>query len=173
MNIDLNQLDDFTPESVAQTIFTKDPLPACSCQIISEQNMDDVTYIFEILIIILMEGLEILSGDLTKANLNELTEEHIKILNPWFNSLGFNIKVACYDISEKELYNKQYCKIIIKDKLQEMFFEMKNITKNYHFTLNGDYLEQNKKKTNLKDLHTIFIINNKVFRTYFEFYYGQ
>ncbi|QKF93964.1 hypothetical protein QKU48_gp0506 [Fadolivirus algeromassiliense] len=171
--INAEDVEEFTPEGIAYNIFTSEPKQPCSCQLVSDETTVDITYLFEILLIILMEGLELFTGDLSKANLNELTTNHISSLNPWFRSLGFNIKVTEYTTTDTDLFNKQYCKIVVKDKLQEMFFKMKGIEKNYHFLLNGDNLEENKQKTNLKDLHTICIIKDKVFKISFEFYYPE
>ena len=177
MNVDLNidELEDYTPEGIAHTLFTHEPKPENSCQIIAEEELADLTYIFEILTIILMEGLETLSGDLSTANLVHLSHEHFDSLNPWFWSLGFNINIQVYnkETDDVNLYNKHYSKIIIKDKLQEMLFEIKNITKNYHFFLNGDNLEENKHKTDLKDLHAILINDNVVFKISFDFHYSN
>lgn len=171
--IDSKDIEEYTPEGIAHNIFTKEPQSPCSCQLVSEESGMDTTYLFEILLIILMEGLELFTGDLSKANLDGLTLDHITSLNPWFKSLGFNIKVSVYDIGDTVSYNKQYCKIMVKDKLQEMFFKMKNIDKNYHFLLNGDNLEENKQKSNVKDLHSICIFKDQVFKIGFEFYYPE
>lgn len=172
-NIDPEDLESFTPEGIAHNIFTKEPKNPCSCQLVAEQDSMDITYLFEILSIILMEGLEIFTGDLSKSNLNALSISHIDSLNPWFRSIGFDILVSEHNVSNNTEYNKHYCKIMIRDKLQEIFFEMKNIDKNYHFVLNGDSLDENKHKTNLKDLHLICIIGDKVFKISFKFHHSE
>lgn len=173
IEIDPEELENFTPENIAKFLFTKEPKLPCSCQIIAEQNLSDLPYIFEILLIIFLEGLEILTGDLSQTNLENFTEEHITILNPWFQSLGFNIKVKSTDFKNKELFKGYYCKTIIKDKLQKIYFELKQINKNYHFFLNGDYLEENKKKKNLNELFTVFISGKEIFKISFDFYYPE
>jgi hypothetical protein len=171
VDVDIDNLEGQTPEEIAEALFTHEPKEENSCQLISEKEIVDLPYIFEILTIILLEGLEILAGDLSTVNLNNLTCDHISSLNPWFWSLGFNINVAVYDNSAVEMIKKRYCKILIRDKLQEVFFDMKNIKKNYHFLLNGDELEQNKHKSNLKDLYSVFITGDKYFKISFDFHY--
>ena len=161
MEIEFNQdeLIDFSPESLAETLFTNEPKPSCSCQIVTEKNAaSDLTHIFEILIIILMEGLSILCGGLTNVNDDDLTNEHLILLNPWFMSLGFKINVQNYEKNKtsKDEYSKYYCRIIIRNKLQQTFFIMKKLKTDYHFILNGKNLEENKKKTNIKELYTVF-----------------
>lgn len=170
VTVNPNELEDYTPEAIAHTLFSSDPKPPCSCQIISQEEATDLTYIFEILMTIFIEGLEILAGDLSKANLDNLTEEHVSALNPWFESLGFNINVNTHPRHLHEAYKGYYCKIMIKDKQQEALFNFKNIDKNYHFFINGDYLEENKLKGNIEDLHAIFIVNDTVFRLNYDFY---
>jgi hypothetical protein len=170
VNLDVNELDDYTPEGIALTLFTHEPGLENSYQIIAEQELADLPYIFEILTIILMEGLEILTGDLSLASLQNLSSDHILAMNPWFRSLGFNISVDVYNANtdDKNLYNKHYSKIIMKDKAHGIVFEAKDISKNYHFFLNGDNLEENENKTQLKDLHAILLNDDTVFKISFD-----
>lgn len=169
MNIPEN-LEDSTPEQIAYQIFTKEPADPCSITIIGDQ-VNDITYIFEILLTIFMEGFDILTGGLNQADLSHFTKEHIEGLNPWFNSLGFQIRGAEFEEkSEKELYKDYYCKIMIKTKLHETFFIMKNVKKNYHFLLNGPYLEKNKTSQQLKNLKGVFIHGDKAFSVSFDIY---
>ena len=65
--LDINKLKGQSPEEIAHEIFTKEPMPECSCQIVAADSNTDIPTIFEILVIILMEGLETLSGDLSQA----------------------------------------------------------------------------------------------------------
>ena len=166
-------LEDFTPEAIAEALFNQEPKDALTCRIVTESEGMDATYIFELLITILLEGMEIIIGDLSKADLSNLTDMHISGLNPWFHSLGFFITVDTFDKNEEddeEEYDEYYCKVMIKSKLNEVIFEHKNIDKNYHFLINGQYLKENKSKTNVKDLYGIFINNDTVFKINFQFY---
>jgi len=168
---DLDNLADFSPEMIAHEIFTKDPKDPCSHQILAYQDGADLTYIYEILITILVEGLNILTGGLREADLSDFTKSHITALNPWFQSLGFNINVEAYDETDKENYKEYYCRTLINNKLHETLFLMKNMpNKTYHFFLNGSFLDQNKSKTELKDIYGIFAANGFVYRISFEFY---
>ena len=171
LEVDINSLKDYTPEEIGKEIFTKEPMAPCSCQMISESQCTDTTFIFEILLIILMEGLESLTGDLSKADLHLMTVDHLTMLNPWFQSLGFDINVDVYSKGDTGSYEDYYCKIITRDKLYDIVFETKHINKNYHFFLNGDCLEENRKKSNLNDLHAVFINNDQVYRIEFKFHY--
>ncbi len=162
-------LEDFSPEQIAQTIFNQNPKDACSCQIGTFDPDANMTYIFEILLIILMEGFCVLTGGLEGVNLDELTEDHFSMLNPWFRSLGFDIKVNQYDFEEKELYSKYYCKTMVKSEMTKNFFLMRKIQKPYHFLLNGDCLDEYKNCTVLESLHTVFIHGPNVFKISFKF----
>ncbi|CAH6421743.1 Hypothetical protein KVN_LOCUS429 [uncultured virus] len=167
MNFHPEEMEDFSPEKVAQSVFNFQPTNPCAYQIITTQDGQDITYVFEILITILMEGLDILTNGLNNANLSNFNEEHISIMDPWFNSLGFNIFVTKFDEKDKELFKDYYCKIVIRTSYEETFFVMKQINKNYHFILNGNF-QQNKK--NLKELKCIFFINKNVYLINFDFY---
>lgn len=175
MPVDTDQpnenINDFSPEMIAQAIFTKDPKNPCSHQILALQEGTDLTYIFEILVTILLEGLNILTGDLKEADLSNFSVSFISSLNPWFNSLGFNINVRIENETEKELYQEYYCRTVINNELNETLFIIKNIQdKSYHFLLNGQYLDQNKAKTNLKDIFGIFNVNDDVYCITFDHY---
>lgn len=171
MSTDLESLIGSSPEEIAQILFSRDPDPPNSCRILADQDSADVICIFEVLTIILMEGLEVITGDLSVAKLYMLTEDHLMAIDPWFNSIGFkfhNVQVFAFKTDEAQ-YNGHYCKIVVRDALNKTFFEMKNIPTNYHFFLNGANLEENKLKTDLRDLHSIFLIGNTVFKISFDF----
>lgn len=157
LDIDINELEDFSPERVAHVIFSTDPKPPCSNQMLAFQDGADIIYLFEILITIFMEGFDMFTNGFIDLDMNKFSTEHIYALDPWFKSLGFKINVDTCCKNDKELYQDYYCKIIIKLKLYETLFIMKNINKMYHFFINGTYLEQNKQKNKLSELKAIFI----------------
>lgn len=121
-----------TPEEIAQKIFIKNPLPPNSCRIISDEESQDLIYIFQILITIFMTGLNILCNGLDKIDTENLTVDHLISLNDWYKSLGFNIKAYMYDIEEKEMYEEYYCKIILKNKANETYFIMRQLEKHIY-----------------------------------------
>jgi len=170
-DVNIDELSDFSPEMIAQSIFTKDPKDPCTHQILAYQDGADLTYVFEILITILLEGLDILTGGLKEADLSSFTSTHVTALNPWFQSLGFDISVDVKDINDKDSYKDYYCRTVINNKLNETLFIMKNIPhKTYHFFLNGQYLDQNKAKTNLKDIYGVFRTDNHAYLISFDFH---
>ena len=158
---------EYSPESIARLIFSSTAKEKCSCQLFSDNDINCID-LFEILLTIFMEGLEHFCTDLSKFNINDLTLDNLNYLNPWFESIGFTIKTYEYSINDKESYDEHYCKILIRDKLYNVFFVMKSLNKNYHFLLNGDKLAYNKTKNNICDLYSIFVNNNIVFKIKFE-----
>lgn len=171
--IEFEKLQDYSPEKIAETLFTNNPKPPFSYQIIAEGETADFPYIFEILSIILMEGLEILTGDLSKAKLDEFSKDHLTCLLPWFKSLGFVLKVQDYTDEEKDQYSQYYCRIRIKNKEDAILFQIKPTEKNYHFFINGTSYEENEKKENLKDIYSILVLNNVVYKISFNFHYPE
>ena len=158
LNINPEELEEFSPERLAHTIFSTDPKPPCSNQIIALQDGADLTYIFQILVTVFMEGFEMFTEGFENMDLTKFTTDHITSFDPWFRSLGFKIVTDTTDITNKEYYQDYYCKIIIKTQLYENLFIMKGIEhKKYHFLLNGPHMEQNKKKDKIKDLKAVFI----------------
>lgn len=169
--VDIDSLANFSPEMIAHEIFTKDAKAPCTHQILAYQEGSDMTYIYEILITILLEGLEIMTGGLKEIDLSGFNSSYITVLNPWFRSIGFNINVDTFESSDKESYNGYYCRAVINDKLNETFFIMKNLEhKPYHFLLNGPNLQINKSKEYLKDIYGIFSTDDTVYKISFDFY---
>lgn len=173
---DMNSFDKYSPEMIAREIFIKNPKDPCSYRIIPKQENIDLTYIFEILITILLEGLDILTNGLRNVDLTNFDSDHILSLNPWFNSLGFSISVDFYNDknnsgNDSREYEEYYCKTIINNRENNTFFIMKNIeAKSYHFFLNGKFLESNRKKESLNELYGIFTTNDKIYKISFDFY---
>jgi hypothetical protein len=165
-------MNDYSPKQIATTLFTQDAKDPCSFQILAYQDGSDITYIFEILCSILMEGLDLLTNDLSTVDLTNFNGQFITSLNPWFNSMGFNIHVDELDIHNINKYNEYYCKIIIRTLGTLPIFVSKQIKENYHFTSDIDHVNLNKNKTNIKDIYTVFFNENKVYKIWFDFYKG-
>ena len=164
-----DDLEELLPEDIAQILFGQKPKQACTCQLIN--NIVELIDIFEILNIFLFEGLNIFSDN----NLNNIkvTEKNFEKLQPWIQSLGFRIKIMDYNEDELELCSKYYCKVILKDEKHCKLFDIKNIERNYHFLLNDEYFEENKNKTQLKELYSILKTNDKIFKISFDCHYPQ
>ena len=164
----------YTPDQIAEALFSQDPKDPNSFQILARpdtNNTGDMTYIFEILVTIMLEGLECLSGgDLNNFDMDDFSEDYIETLGPWFNSICFNIKVDVFDQSNMYKCKKYYCKSIIKNEQTAQIFQQNNVGKNYHFLLNGQYEEYNKNLTELSELYTIFINKDKIYKISFDFY---
>lgn len=164
----------YTPDQIAEALFSQDPKDPNSFQILARpdtNNTGDMTYIFEILVTIMLEGLECLSGgDLNNFDMDDFSEDYIETLGPWFNSICFDIKVDVFDESKMYKCKKYYCKSIIKNEQTAQIFQQNNVDKNYHFLLNRQYEEYNKNLTELRDLYTIFINKDKIYKISFDFY---
>lgn len=174
-------MNNISPEEIAKNLFSLDPtLPNSIQLLLYEINTDtiDTTYIFEVLITILMEGLDITLGGLESADLKLFTTDHILSLNNWFKSIGFIINVdTFYKEIDKKNYNNYYCKIMVKTKLFETFFILKKISKKYHFLLNNnifndtDEIDEIDEINELKDIYAVFInIDNIVYKISFDYY---
>tara|TARA_Y100000780_G_C13684303_1_gene417171 strand:- start:1157 stop:1630 length:474 start_codon:yes stop_codon:yes gene_type:complete len=150
-----------TPYEIAHNIFTQDPQEINSKIIELDDKNQDVSYLFEIFLNILLEGIDILSNGLDKAQLNNFDETFILNLNPWLKSLGICVNVDLID----SIPDNYYCKIIIKNNSWKPFFNLKNITNNYHFLLSSKY-----KNLNFNFIHSykaLFINNNQNYLIYF------
>lgn len=169
------------PHEIAQIVFRKPYEPPKSYQLFCESpNNTTIEYldIFELFATIMMEGMLVKYGNITSDTLKIFNENHILSLQPWFNSLGFNVGVQKINRDQIELYDKYYCKIILRnDPSWKMYFEMheQEITTDYHFILGGNSphiqrkYENNtsKEKCTLDKLFAIFIANSFVYKITF------
>lgn len=162
----------YTPELIAANLFSEDPKPIKSCQLLLDDAQNDT--IFEILITILFEGLEIISGGLKSFDISNLTSDMIEELNPWFHSVGFKLYV--HEMNSDEIPNNHYCSVKINNDPYDMYFELKKINKSYHFILNGlfepipklnELFAIYRKTNNTKNKNDI---SNKIYMIYFDFY---
>ena len=172
-----NQYDDFeemTPENIAEILFSKmpdDPLTKQLLIDIPENDENTSTFIYEILLTILLEGIMKFNNNLENTNLDDVQLNHIEALNPWFNSLRFNLKINEFDKTEEneEQYKYYYSKIILKKMPEyEMLFEINKIEKNYTFFLNSRYIKEPYPNNNLNEIYSIIILKNRVFKINFE-----
>jgi hypothetical protein len=131
MEISYEEAPEMNPEAIATVLFADghDPKEAGFWTIIGEGI--DNTQCFEILLIILLEGLEKISGGLNTINVNELTDDHILFINPWFNSIGYKISI------QHGTTDAHHCKVTLRNDMNDHVFQMRHIDKNYHFYLNS------------------------------------
>ena len=165
---ELNELEGMSPKQIAEQIFNASVKEPCSHQLLAYEEGGDTTFIFEILITILMEGINIFSGGLDSADLNNFSVEHITVLNPYFESFGFKINTTMHYIRDSSEYEEYYCKVVLR-KLNKGFFIMKGIDEPYHFFINGTFLEKNRKKKRIDELYAVFINKDTVYRIAFDF----
>ena len=168
MDIDFKKLKGMSPKDIATHIFNEEPKKPYSYQIISAEEQNDITFIFEIGLVILLEGFKILIGDLENINLDNFSISHIKNLNPWFNSLGFDIIVSENNINDKENLKNYYCNILLNRKNTKYIFQKNKINNNYHFFINEIYFKGNS-FNKLSDIFAIFIVNTTIYKISFDF----
>jgi len=157
-----------TPENIAKIIFSNEPCKPLTHQIITCDDVNDYFSVFEILLTILLEGLENLTGGLDTIDLMQFSTNHLTHLNPWFHSFGFNINVNKENIDELHNNNNYYCKILIKTLGTRPIFINRNIQKNFHFLINPLY--NNSNINQLSDIFGLFINNNDIYKISFDFF---
>jgi len=170
--INENDLPEYSPRDIILNIFTKEAgAPGTNQMLVSQDDLkvDDITYIYEILISILLEAVDCAVSSLKNYDFTNFSEELLLYFSPWFHSLGFNLYVHKYDLEYKDLYDNYYCKILINNSCtgEESFFDLNSITdRSYYFLLNGGFI----KKNSLKDIFSIFRFNSSIYTVYFDLY---
>lgn len=157
---------DCTPEQVAVKIFTKQPESVSSYQIIAESDVNSGTYIYEILVTILLEGMSIFTKQFSELDLSCFSEDNITYFNPWMRSVGFNIHVDSCSVEDTTKCKGYYCRTVLKTEDNEDFFISKKLDKPYHFMLNSKF---DINCTKLKDIKGLFINNDTVYIISFDF----
>lgn len=160
--------EEFTPETLAQQLFTNPPKETNSCQLILDQA--DSEYIFELLINVLIEGIKVLYG--VDASLDQVTDTIYHKLREYFHSIGFNVKLEIIDRLEdqdKLLFTDitaepYYCEIK-KNNFPDYFLEYTRehsghdkYSNKYKFVLNNKFDIGRKK---LSDYYCVYFNGNR------------
>lgn len=160
-NIDYNQ-EETSVENIAKIIFSKSPQNRGRYKLFPPEADNEI--IFEILLTLFMEGILILNNNLEGLDLNNMDQNilygKLLELSDWFISLDYYLYVT--KIDRDEYTNDQYCKILLKN-MDEIYFRMKNIDKEYTFILNANRSLHD----NLKDYNALFMLNNFAYRISF------
>jgi hypothetical protein len=154
--------NEYTPESVAQKIFSESVAPPCSNQL--QLDEADNEYIFEMLISIFMEGVETKFGNLKQLDVSLLSTDTLMSLAPYVLSLGFKMNVK---ILPKEDATNYYCRILLNNEDNMYYFLLKSLEKNYTFVINN---KKDIKRDNLKDYSAIFQKDDETFMISFDFH---
>ena len=151
-----------SPEQIAKTLFTHAPQPDNTYALIPEDDTDnDYSYLFEILITILIEGLmrliEDLDLSLEDVNLNDFQAKNFEDMNPWFRSTGFEITVT----ETSQVNNDNYCLIALNHSHSyKGFFYTKSLDKLYHFFINHKYIDKHDFE-NMNDIFAVLALPNQ------------
>lgn len=161
LEINLDELDDMSPEKIAEKIFDKEPMAKCSFEIVGAgYNIRDV---FEILLTILMEGFAILNDGLKNVDLENIEKEHITAMTPWFESFGYSIIIGTIVGNNPE---EHYCRTLLKNSYNKHLFALNKIEKDYHFFVNSKKYDNN--YTSLGDVYSTFDTGKHTFKIYFK-----
>lgn len=171
----MNNLEGKSPEKIAEILFSNKPKAPCSHQILAyASNNEGLICIFEILVTILLEGINVLTshhGGIKGIDLQQFTVNHLTEMKPWFNSIGFDINVKTHSLSNKNKWKHYFCDIIVNNGKGREILKNKNINKDYHFFINPANFIESKKKKNLKELSCVFVNDNDVYEISFDNFY--
>jgi hypothetical protein len=144
-------------EEMAKLLFSEPPKESNTIRLISVEDYEDIFYPFEMLLNLYMEGI-FMVGFID--------------LNPWFHSIGIHANLKEHLLEEKDDFTKYYCKIIVKeDPKYKQWFEIKHITKNYHFLSNANILFGKIKIEDFPDIYAIYIRDDTLYTLNFSFRY--
>lgn len=180
----ISNAEEGSPEQLAAQIFSSSPKDPCSICILPYSNTidnDALTFNFEILLTIYLEGfmniLDVIkykhlqdnpkdserkSYELENDIYNRVTLEDLKFPEPWFRSFGYTIQ-----IDEFRGIDRSYCRILLSfDPKDRINFLMKDLKQRYHFVLNKKY----RKVSDMENIYTVLVKDKKYFRISFRIY---
>ena len=160
-----------TPEELAQMLFSSSPSRPGSIYILpADQNDPDLlTYNFEILITVYMEGLfniiAVKGGDLSNIEniYNAVTQEDLEFIDPWFQGFGYKLTVIEHD--DRDICTRAYCRILLPF-TDRNYFATHNITKMYTFVRPRGYVPTSK----LEEVYAVLPVGNKYYAIHFSPY---
>ena len=145
-----------SPEDIAENIFNEEPKDPDSCQLLTWDHDGEISYLYEVLINVLMYGVCIRIPNIRTIPFDDMDENFLLAFNPWMRSIGFNMNVNRVSREDKDVYKDYYCRIVLNRDKYEMWFQMKHLNKSFHFFLNGHTIESNKMKKNINEIFSIF-----------------
>lgn len=162
--MDPNNPIDVTPEMIANHIFSNDPQPPGSIQLLADDDEMDMEFIFEVLMTVLMEGFKLMTETIDEVTVNTCTSEHFEILGQWIRSMGFDLNVE--DIVGEFSNSSHYCKVYLNNQQNEGFFYHTNIAdKLYHFVISSD--QMNKDRTSINEFVAVIPLTGKYIKVTF------
>lgn len=157
--------ENFSPEELASFLFDDLPVDPCSLSLLPYSHnidKDQVSFLFEILITIYMEGIlhghrlyEMLSSKTQisennypvkpKIIIDDFQLNNLMLCDKWLQSLGYHLIIQEYESDNYKFDDNEYCKIILKDNPNDQqIFNQKKINKPYHFVMFRAYKATNK-----------------------------
>jgi hypothetical protein len=164
--MNINNPIDTNPDELADFIFSDQPKPKNSIQLVQHEDNMDIMFIYEVLISVVMEGiLHLIKGidDPSELSLDNLDDVHFQTLNPWIQSMGFNLEVI--KTHEKPLH--YYCRTIFNNYKDKSYFTTNNLTKHYHFIITSTYSHNNNNFNDISQIKTVVQMNNYWLEIYF------
>ncbi|AYV80961.1 MAG: hypothetical protein Harvfovirus11_23 [Harvfovirus sp.] len=182
---DISNAESKSPEQLAAEIFSTTPQNPCSICILPyspDQENDAISFNFEILLTIYLEGFMNILDVIKQSHLSQnpkdsekkpyeienliytqITMEDLKFPEPWFKSFGYTIELTEYT----KIKPGSYCKILLSfDPKDRINFLMKDIKTRYHFILNKTYKPTN----DITKIYALLSKNNKFFKISFKPY---
>ena len=149
---------------IANHIFSHDPQPIGSIQLVATYTEMDTEFIYEVLLTILMEGFKLMVESIEEVSVENCSADHIILLGQWIQSLGFDLIVEeCAGTT-----NNYYCKVLLNNQQNTAFFYHKKITdKQYHFILNST--QTNDDHFDINEIVTIIPFPDRYIKIQFHF----
>lgn len=169
LSVEEAQNNPTTPEELAQALFSKPPQAARSCQLLLD-NVDN-EYVFELLLNILLEGVDVLYGK--ESDITDVNDKIYFELKEYFQSLGFNLTLYTEERGEDvktifftDLSNDNYYCQVKKNDYPEYFVQYtlrhnghEKYKKKYRMSMN--YRNNTIERKSLSNYHSVFFNDNK------------
>jgi hypothetical protein len=152
-------MTEMTATNIAEYIFNSNPSELNKIGLLFGDEHYDVVDLFETLLIIYMEGIDIIYN-VEHIDDNKIEKDNLMFLNKWFEKL--QIKIHIIETTKQKfvkLSQPYYCRILLNKGENKKIFLKHKIDKSYHFFLNDKF----EKKSNLEHYFAIFVTELKIF----------
>lgn len=126
-----------TPKMIANHLFSNEPGPIGSIQLTANEDEMDTGFIYEVLLTVVAEGLMMMADNVEDVTRDNISADHIEVLNQWINVLGFNVEVA----TEEGNPTDYYCNVMLRNSENENYFVFQKLKEDYHFLRSASSVE--------------------------------
>lgn len=154
-----------TAETISAIILSKKEHSPCTIAIQLPKGHEEID-LFQYCLTLFLECICCYTDDFRNLDVKQINEKTLTMFAPHMNVAHIILKVKEYKRDESEQFENYYCRIMLKS-IEEGYFLIKKIPKNYHFMTSYKYQSVNESSLKLADLYAIFYTPSHAYKISF------